>query len=80
MSRYVEEWKGGALGSHLHGLDASDVGLQDVDVSPRLEFRILGNLLVGGGFVADKADDNALGVAGVLADELILLVISSQWV
>lgn len=49
-----------------------NVAGQDVDVGSALQVEIGGYLFIGGGFVADEPEDNAVGFAGVLSDEFVL--------
>ena len=60
--------------SHLQRRIILHVRLEDVDVGPPLEVGVLRNLLVGRCLVADEPDDGVCGVAGVLAEELVLLM------
>jgi len=70
----VTERRGRRKTSHLQRRIVLHVRLEDVDVGPPLEVGVLRNLLVGRCLVADEPDDGVCGVAGVLAEELVLLM------
>lgn len=57
-------------GCHLDGLVVGNVSFQDVNVGAACE--LVGDCLVGCGFVSDEADDDVVGVAGELAEKLEL--------
>lgn len=58
--------------AHLKMRIVGNVAGEDVDVGSALQVGIGGYLFIRGGFVADEAEDDAVGLAGVLSDELVL--------